>query len=131
MYPISRTYKWPLIALILFILVLIYYSLDPADYNFFPKCPFYWITGYKCPGCGSQRAVHHLLNLDFKHAFLSNPLLVTAIPYILLGFAFDYTRLRERYPRVRKILFGKIAIISMFVIVIAYWILRNLPIFHQ
>jgi hypothetical protein len=105
---------------------IIYYSLDPADYSIFPKCPFYWLTGYKCPGCGSQRAIHHLLNLDFRGAFTANPLLVISIPYIIGGFLFDYTNLSKRIPRIRKILYGKTAIIVLVVIVIGYWIIRNI-----
>lgn len=126
MFRISRVFKWPLIALALLVLVVIYYWVDPVDYDFFPKCPFYVITGYKCPGCGSQRAIHQLLNLNITEAFRANPLLVVAIPYILLGFAFDYTSLKDRFPVVKKHLFGPVAIVLVFIIVIAYWILRNI-----
>lgn len=118
--------KIPVIALILLGLLIVYYSLDPAKYSIFPKCPFYWLTGYKCPGCGSQRAVHHLLILDFKAAFRDNPLLVVSIPYIWGGFLFDYTSLANKIPGVRKVLYGKTAIIIVFVIVLTYWIVRNL-----
>jgi len=119
-------FKWPLIALILLVITVIYYTLDPADYSFFPKCPFYWLTGYKCPGCGSQRAIHHLLHLDFPGAFKENPLLVISIPYIIGGFLFDYTKLNDTFPRTRKILYGKIAIKIVFIIVISFWIIRNI-----
>jgi len=121
-----QTIRVPVVALILLALALLYYSLDPAKYSFFPKCPFYWLTGYKCPGCGSQRVVHHLLNLDLKGAFDANPLLFIAIPYIIGGFLFDYTRLGNRIPRVRKFLYGRTAIIIVFIIVISFWIVRNL-----
>ena len=131
MYPIFRTFKWPLTALLILILAVIYYTLDPALNQFFPKCPFYWLTGYKCPGCGSQRAVHYILNGEIVPAFQANPLLVSAIPYIILGFAFDYTSLRTRYPALRKRLFGKTAILISIVIVMAYWILRNTHLIHS
>jgi len=121
-----RTIKWTLIALITLILAIIYYSLDPADYSFFPKCPFNWLTGYKCPGCGSQRAIHHLLTLNFVEAFRANPLLVISLPYIILGFLFDYTNLSDRFPSLRKTLFGTRAIIIIAIIVLAYWLLRNI-----
>lgn len=130
MYPIFRTFKWPLIALLGIILAVVYYLIDPAVNQFFPKCPFYWLTGYKCPGCGSQRAVHYILNGELKNAFMANPLLISAFPYILLGFAFDYTSLKTRYPVMRNFLFGKKAIIITIIIVVAYWILRNTHFFH-
>ncbi len=126
MFQISKAYKWPIIALVLLVLIILYYKLDPTGYSFFPKCPFYWLTGYKCPGCGSQRAVHDLLHLDFPGAFQQNPLLVISIPYIAGALLFDYTSLNQRFPRARKILYGKTAILIVFVVVIAYWILRNI-----
>jgi hypothetical protein len=106
-------------------LAIVYFILDPSR-GLFPKCPFYWLTGYKCPGCGSQRAVHELLHLHFAAAFKENALLVTSIPYILLGFFFDYTNLGQLWPRVRKTLFGLHAIIVIAVIVISWWIFRNI-----
>jgi hypothetical protein len=53
-------------------------------------------------------------------------LLVISIPYILGGFLFDYTDLSRRIPAVRKFLYGKTAIILVAILVIAYWILRNI-----
>jgi hypothetical protein len=126
MSPHSRIFKWPLIAILILVALGIYYALDPANFNFFPKCPFYWLTGYKCPGCGSQRALHHLLHFDFPGAFRENPLLVMAIPYILGAFLFDYTSLSARYPKTRKVLYGFWAILIAFIIVITYWVVRNI-----
>lgn len=126
MFLHSRAIKWPLIAIVLLVAIAVYYALDPAGYDFFPKCPFYWLTGYKCPGCGSQRAIHHLLHLDVKGAFKENALLVTAIPYILGGFLFDYTNLGQKYPRVKETLYGLKAIIIVVIIMILFWVLRNL-----
>jgi hypothetical protein len=121
-----RVFKITLLAFILLAAALLYYSLDPAQYSFFPKCPFYALTGYKCPGCGSQRAVHHLLNFDFRGAFNANPLLVISIPYIIGGFVFDYTNLSKYIPGVRKTLYGTHAIIIVTIIVLIYWFVRNI-----
>ncbi len=38
----------------------------------------------KCPGCGSQRAIHALLHADIQTAFSYNALMVTSIPYLIL-----------------------------------------------
>ncbi|MBK7215317.1 MAG: DUF2752 domain-containing protein [Bacteroidales bacterium] len=121
-----RIFKLSLLAAILLVLALVYYTLDPASSSIFPSCPFYYLTGYKCPGCGSQRAVHALLHLDFGKAMKANPLLVPSIPYIILGLLFDYTNLSDKYPKTRKILFGKIAIILVIIIVVSFGIIRNL-----
>ena len=46
------------------VLALIYYKFNPSDIAIFPKCPFLLLTGLKCPGCGSQRAIHSLLHFS-------------------------------------------------------------------
>ena len=122
----SKQYKVLLLLLFLVFLITAYYLVDPEGQKWFPKCPFYWLTGYKCPGCGSQRVVHHLLHFDITGAFRENALLVTALPYIALAFLFDYAGLKTRWPRARKVLFGFNAILILLVIVIGWWILRNL-----
>lgn len=99
-------------------------KLDPAQHPF-PACPFLKVTGYKCPGCGSQRAVHQLLNGHISEAFILNPLLVLAIPYILLGWIFDFSRLTGRWLQIRNALYGLYAIRTILVAVIAFWIGRN------
>lgn len=62
------------------------YVNDPAtaEESFLP-CPAYWATGLKCPGCGSQRAVHQLMHGNITQAIHWNALLVFSIPYILLS----------------------------------------------
>ena len=47
------------------------------------SCPFHAMTGWRCAGCGTTRALHHLLNGRAAEAFRLNPLLFTLAP--LLG----------------------------------------------
>lgn len=84
------------------------------------------MTGLDCPGCGSQRAIHHLLHLDLKAAFLSNPLLVLAIPYLLLGGYIEYFGGKEKYPRIKQLLYSQKAIVVVLVVIVVFWIGRNL-----
>ena len=63
---------------------VVYFSYNPTESVFFPKCPFLLLTGLKCPGCGSQRAIHALLHIDILSAFRHNALLLFSIPYIIL-----------------------------------------------
>jgi hypothetical protein len=112
--------------LLITLLIAIYYLFDPDGQMWFPKCPFYLLTGYKCPGCGSQRAIHHLLHFNVAGAFRENALLVLSLPYILLAFLFEYAGLKKRWPKVRKFLFGFNAILILLVIVISWWVIRNL-----
>ena len=119
--------KWPATAVALLLFVWVYKNYNPIDYGWFPKCPFRALTGLLCPGCGSQRAVHNLLNLDIKGAFKENGLLVLSIPYLLVGLVFELTKPRSvSLLKWRKTLFGVGAIKFILVLVIVFWIGRNL-----
>ena len=52
---------------------------DPATTAWFPSCPFYAITGWLCPLCGSLRAVHALLHGAPLAAFTFNPLTMAGL----------------------------------------------------
>lgn len=107
------------------IAAILYYNFNPELSRFFPPCIFKSLTGYKCPGCGSQRTIHYLLHFDIVSAFYKNPLLVVSLPYIVIGLLFEYTPLKERYPKMPRVLFGRVAIRIAFVLVVTYWITRN------
>lgn len=124
--------KWIIGILFVLILAILYKTYNPAENIFFPKCPFNELTGFKCPGCGSQRAVHHLLNFDIKNAFKENAILVISIPYIVTGLAFDFVKKPNvKLLKWRKALFGQKAIFVILLIIIAFWILRNITFYQQ
>lgn len=126
----KKIIKWGIIFISFTGLIIIYKVFNPIDNDYFPKCIFHELTGYKCPGCGSQRAIHHLLNFDISAAISDNILLIFAIPYMITGFIFDLIKSpSEKQIKWRKFLFGKKAIILIFVVIILFWILRNLPFF--
>jgi Protein of unknown function (DUF2752) len=52
---------------------------DPATTWWFPSCPFYAITGWLCPLCGSLRAVHALLHGAPLAALAFNPFTVVGL----------------------------------------------------
>lgn len=107
---------------------LLYFCIDPAKSAIFPKCPFLVLTGWKCPGCGSQRAIHSLLHLDFAEAFGYNMLLVTSLPVVAILI---YAELRrEKLPHLYIKLHNTKFIWSYFAIVVVWWIGRNIfPLF--
>lgn len=111
-----------LIATVLFI----FFYIDPSVYPLFPRCPFLVVTGYECPGCGSQRAFHQLLHLNIAGAFRQNPLVVLYGPYIILGVYLEYMGGNDKFPRVRNFFFGKQAAIVILVSIILFWIGRNI-----
>ena len=111
---------------VLLVVGMVYYFINPAESWFFLKCPVNDVTGLSCPGCGSQRAIHELLHLNFKQAFAYNPLLIAAIPYTALGIAFNTETLKTRYPKTRKFFYGQRALYVVLVVVILFFILRNI-----
>lgn len=118
--------KWIVGFIILIFLAIIYKTYHPLQNIYFPKCPFLVLTGYKCPGCGSQRAIHYLLNLDIPNAFSNNMILVLFIPYIIIELLFRGVKNpSDSLLKWRKILFGPKAIYIVLAIIISFWILRN------
>lgn len=59
-------------------LALAVHAADPVDGLGIP-CPFRAVTGLLCPGCGSGRALHHLLHGDVGIAHGLNPLVPPAV----------------------------------------------------
>jgi hypothetical protein len=105
---------------------IIYFRYNPEGSVFFPKCPFLLLTGLKCPGCGSQRAIHALLHLDIGAAFCYNAFLILSIPYIILllvsktvqFFTSNYSNFVFQIQR-------PTVIWSYFAFTVLFWISRN------
>lgn len=116
--------KWIFVVIILLITGY-YFFLNPYEQEyFFISCPFYKISGYQCSGCGSQRAFHEILHLNFEEAFHQNALVLIAIPYFSLIFFTSF--FQEKFAKLRQLLIGKKTIIILFFIVILFGIFRNL-----
>lgn len=115
-----------LLALIALSGLLVYLNFDPSDpaqSKFFPKCPVLYLTGFKCPGCGSQRAIHALLNGDMTQAATYNALLLVALPLIALYFIADL--IKNKHPQLDNILNHPVAITLLIVLIFVWWIMRN------
>lgn len=101
----------------------VYYRFDPSQSGFFPRCPFFALTGCLCPGCGSQRVVHALLHLDFAAAFSINPYLVLMLPLAAaLVFAAIF---RVRYNGFYCLVNSRPVMIGFVVVTVAWWVWRN------
>lgn len=121
----EKRFGW-ILGLLAVTLVAIYFFFDPGENMYFPKCPVFALTGYRCAGCGAQRAVHHLLHLQVGQAFAQNPLLVASIPYLALGFALEWPPARLRFPALRQRFYGKTAAYLAFVLILAFMVWRNI-----
>ena len=88
---------------------------NPEESSFYPPCLFHKATSLHCPGCGTGRAAHALFNGNLERAMQMNPLLVVAIPAVLMMIFFPGVSLWKPLPA----LVGGL--------LVGYWILRNLP----
>ena len=95
-----------------------------------PPCIFYHATGLYCFGCGTGRALLSLLNGEIYAAFRYHPLLPFILPFVLYYLLKIYLAFllgKDKLPdlTVKKRWVG----ITVATVIIAFGILRNIPIF--
>ena len=105
---------------------VIMYLVNPVTTRLIPPCPFLWATNCYCPGCGAARAFHAMARGDLGAAFSYNPLLMLALPalgYVYLSFlGNEFFGRRLPAPTSLKAWTWVIP-----VVIVVYWIARNLP----
>jgi hypothetical protein len=111
--------KYMLMAAGLISAAILLYLFNPEN-GLFPRCPFHLSTGLYCPGCGSQRAVHHLVHGHVRTATDFNLLLVLSIPLLILHFTL---RLLKR----KSLFYDNRFVYTFLILVIGFWIVRNIP----
>ena len=91
-----------------------------------PRCPIKMLTGFDCPGCGSQRALHSLLEGHLSESFHHNLILPFAVAYLAVcGFHWinpGWNRMTAIYTR----LTSPVALWVIVAIVAAWTIVRNI-----
>lgn len=101
-------------------------AVDPNQPGHYPTCPFLWITGLYCPGCGTLRAVHALAHLDPVAALGLNPLAVVMIPFLVFWWGRWLIRAARGRP-IRTSLAHPAWLWAFLGLVLVYWVVRNLP----
>ncbi|MEQ4716229.1 DUF2752 domain-containing protein [Nonomuraea sp. B19D2] len=100
--------------------------VDPNQPGHYPTCPFLWITGLYCPGCGTLRTIHALAHLDPVTALGLNPLAVAMIPLLLFWWGRWVVRAWQGRPR-RTTLAHPAWLWAFIALIMVYWVVRNLP----
>lgn len=104
------------------------FVLEPGKSVFLPVCPFRWLTGFTCPGCGSTRGMHQLLHGNVVAAFQLNPLLLLALPFLIYALVRYSYRVMTGRPLEHNTLAPKY-IYTIFGVVLFFWIFRNTPLY--
>jgi len=120
--------KYYLMLLFLGVIALFYFRVNPSQVVFLLKCPLYKSTGVFCPGCGSQRAFHHLLHGDILIALQNNLMLVLGT--ISLVYHYLIQLFNHLFKKKFKSVFdNKKVILIAVALLILFWVLRNIPIY--
>ncbi|MBR1551747.1 MAG: DUF2752 domain-containing protein [Muribaculaceae bacterium] len=113
-----------LIMVIAVVAVTIYFFWNPATHGFFPRCVFLNLTGLKCPGCGSQRAIHALLHGEVAAALRFNAFLLIGLPLLCVYAVAEWQR--TRWPRFYVVMSSRPVLCVIVLMVLLWWVLRNL-----
>lgn len=115
----KTTYKIILVVIGLFCLCLLYRHFDPGESILAPKCPIWLLTGYKCPGCGSQRAIHSFLHGNLLEGIRYNYLLLPSLAYAFLLIVLP------SQSRLKQVMSSYTAGIIIAIVYVLWWVLRN------
>jgi hypothetical protein len=102
-------------------------AVDPNRPGHYPICPFLYLTGHYCPGCGSLRMIHAAAHGHLGEAFGRNPLGFAFLP-ILAYVWLRWVVCRTRGQPVSSVLFRPQAVWAFMAVTIVFWLVRNLPV---
>ena len=115
----SRRYSTLLASAIAIAGAYVLFAFAPETHAFYPRCAFKVLTGFDCPGCGTTRALHHLLHGELGAAFRLNPMLFAFIG--VFGISVPSLARGERPRFIDRPWFGW----TCFAAIVAWWIGRN------
>ncbi len=116
-----------LVALLLPPLIVVLYSVKPVETSIYPPCLFFSLSGLHCPGCGTTRCLHALLHGRVLQAIAYNAVILALLPFFIYwGAGVWCAAIRGRKSKLRPTTWS---ISLVFFILLAFWILRNVPYF--
>ena len=119
-----RTRSWGLLVVVSGVAAVLY-LFSPYDSGLYATCPFKALTDYHCPGCGTLRGLYELLHGHLGTAFGLNPLMVLSLPFIAYSII-KYIAAGILGRAERKIFIPSALIWSLLVVIMLFWIVRNL-----
>jgi len=99
-----------------FLYILFAFSsiLDKANRYFLP-CPFKYLTGYDCPGCGFQRSFVALLKGDLQGSLHLYPATIPILITVAVSLSANFW-----YPAKSKLLLKTLFLITASIMLISY-----------
>lgn len=91
-----------------------------------PKCIFKLVTGYDCPGCGFQRAIHALLHGHIAEAIRYNLFFAIGFPYLLALLFARHVLPVSKQQKIIAVLEGKVMIYTYIILTILWFFIRNI-----
>lgn len=109
-------------------LIVFYYSFYDANTPYSIQCGLYRATGLLCPGCGGQRAFHHLLHGHILTALQYNAVFILGLPFLIyLYYIIINVYIFNKKGYLNSFVFtGKFGY-SILIIFSIFFILRNIP----
>jgi hypothetical protein len=125
---IYQRWKLPALALAISPCLVTLIARDPAESGLFPPCPFLALTGLYCPGCGTLRSLHQLINGQLLAALDLNPLTALVLPFI--GYALlSAALLSTTGRRLPGVFLPASWIWALLGAILVFWVLRNIPVY--
>lgn len=117
--PPPRSYRaarW--VVLLLALAAVAWIALVPPGATTTPPCPFHAMTGLRCPGCGTLRALHAMAQGDVAGAFSLNAMTTLGLPLLAISLLF-WRRLSGAVAARPKAV--QVAMITFFVVTLLVW----------
>jgi len=92
-----------------------------------PTCPTYRFMGFYCPGCGSMRATHLLLNGQFGLAWMHNPLMLLMGVPLAVGFIIEQLMIVSVGKRLLVLPRSAFLAWAALLVLLGFALARNLP----
>jgi len=105
---------------------VILYFFNPEKTIWLPKCPFYMLTGFKCPACGTQRAIYNLLHFNIRKAFYYNPFMLISVPYATALVVTTWFDPKGKMRKIKSFCYNSIIINIYLILIVLWWIIRNI-----
>lgn len=117
------TFAFPVL---LILLGLFYYFVDPNNQHFLIQCPWRLCTGTLCPACGSQRALYALAHGNVVKALSYNYFFVLSVPYAVAAMLVSWYNFGHCLDCLKRIVFHPITLKTYVILFCTWWIVRNL-----